>query len=368
MTEEEDDDESISFITQEMSKVSESNFAQLVEHYDSQNRQNPLSFVPPYLCRSPEDAAMYMKEHGITNILFDCDGVVYRSPAPAPNALQCIQTLLENNCRVFFVTNNSAANPRQLKTKLTKILGIDEHVLTTNMMISTAWTAAQYLRQQLGIDNNVEKNPPATTVLPPQAYVIGSDGLKEEIRKVGITVVDVPDVKEDAEMSRDALADYDFDALGTIDAVVVGHDTAFSFRKLAIANVLLQRYPETLWVATNKDAFDLVGADGRALPGNGALVAALEFSSGRTAVNVGKPSTHLIELLQSVHGIDPNGGTLFVGDRLDTDIRFALDTGMHAALVMTGVTTASQLVQLEGGTTEEPLPTLVLPHIGYFAK
>jgi phosphoglycolate/pyridoxal phosphate phosphatase family enzyme len=346
-----------------MRKVSESNFAQLCEYYDSKKSQD-LSFVPPYLCRTPKDAAEYLKEHAITTILFDCDGVVYRSPAPAPNASRCLQTLIESNCKIFFVTNNSASNPKQLLAKLTAILGLDEKVLTANMMISTAWTAAQYLKQQL-LDNDSKNNQ--STVDPPRAYVIGSEGLKEEIRHTGITVVNTPDT-ENAEMSRDALADFDFAALGKIDAVVVGHDTAFSFRKLAIANVLLQHHPQALWIATNKDAFDLVGADGRALPGNGALVSALEFSSGRTAINVGKPSAHLIQLLQSVHGIDPKGGTLFVGDRLDTDIKFALDTGMHAALVMTGVTTASKLAELENGTIEEPAPTLVLPHIGYFAQ
>ena len=84
-------------------------------------------------------------------------------------------------------------------------------------------------------------------------------------------------------MTRDELAAYDFSALGDqVDAVVVGHDTGFNFRKLCLATVLLQRNPQALLVATNMDAFDLVGADGRHIPGNGSLV-----RSVRTMVSCG---------------------------------------------------------------------------------
>lgn len=151
-----------------------------------------------------------------------------------------------------------------------------------------------------------------------------------------------------------------------MDAVVVGHDTDFSFRKLCVANVLLQQNPDALLVATNLDAFDLVGADGRHLPGNGSLVKALEYSSGRHAVDCGKPSALLAYLLHHLYKIDLQRA-MFVGDRLDTDVDFAKNTGMHAALVLTGVTTTHKLMSLGKGTTGEPLPSLIVPHVGYFA-
>jgi len=78
-------------------------------------------------------------------------------------------------------------------------------------------------------------------------------------------------------MSREELADYDFSRFHPVDAVVVGHDTAFNFRKLCIANVLLQWNADARLVATNMDAFDLVGADGRRIPGNGSLVASVRL-------------------------------------------------------------------------------------------
>lgn len=153
-----------------------------------------------------------------------------------------------------------------------------------------------------------------------------------------------------------------------IDAFVVGLDTEFNYRKLCIANVLMQRHPDALFVATNEDAYDLVGVDGRHLPGNGALVKALEHCSRRKAVCVGKPSPLLAELIATDRDLDASR-TLFVGDRLDTGVRFGVESGMKTALVLTGCTTSEKVVDLckdtEGmGTEEEPMPSVIFPHVG----
>jgi len=67
------------------------------------------------------------------------------------------------------------------------------------------------------------------------------------------------------------------------------------------------------------------------------------------------------------HGIDVER-SLIVGDRLDTDIRFGVDSGMRSALVLTGVTTAETLQRLQGGTEDEPLPTVIIPYVGLMAS
>jgi hypothetical protein len=66
-------------------------------------------------------------------------------------------------------------------------------------------------------------------------------------------------------MPRDELAAYSFSD-GDIDALVIGLDNDFNYRKLCIATVLLQRNPQALLVVTDRDAFDLVGHDARHLP------------------------------------------------------------------------------------------------------
>jgi HAD superfamily hydrolase (TIGR01450 family) len=168
-------------------------------------------------------------------------------------------------------------------------------------------------------------------------------------------------------MSREELAAYDFPE-HPIDALCVGLDTAFTYRKLAIANVLLQLNPDANLVSTNQDAFDLVGADARHLPGNGCIVKALEHGSGRTAINVGKPSKVLADVILKQHSLDP-ARTMFVGDRLDTDIAFGNDHGMISVLVMTGVTTAQTIQKLDDEVDRDPLlyPQYIVPYMGMLA-
>ena len=59
--------------------------------------------------------------------------------------------------------------------------------------------------------------------------------------------------------------------------------------------------------------------------------------------------------------------TAFIGDRLDTDIRFGVDHGMKSILVMTGVTNVTELRRIHTGTEEEPLPTAIMSHVGLLA-
>ena len=92
----------------------------------------------------------------------------------------------------------------------------------------------------------------------------------------------------------------------------------------------------------------------------------MEYASHRTAIDVGKPSRTLFNLIQSQVSLDVKR-TAFVGDRLDTDIRFGIDHGMKSILVMTGVTNADELRRIHTGTVEEPLPTAIISHVGLMA-
>ena len=333
-------------ITQIMQEESEAEVLKLKEFYDSM-RGDSATKAPLVLTKKARVVDFVKNE--IDSVLFDCDGVLYRSPDPAPGAQECIQNLIAQGKRIYFVTNNAASNRKQLKEKLSSILKLD--CLSEEMMVGSAFSTAQYLKQSI-----LDKKGSG------RLFVIGSTGLCDELRQIGFHVIEGADKPS---MTRDELADYEFDEK-PIDAVVVGHDIDLNFRKLCIANVLLQRNPDAELVATNLDAFDLVGGDGRHIPGNGGSVKFLEHTSGRTAVNCGKPSKLLAELLDSLYGLDTSRA-LFVGDRLDTDIRFGVDTGMHSALVLTGVTTSQQMKTLGGGSSEGPLPSMIIPHVGFLA-
>ena len=290
-------------------------------------------------------------------ILFDCDGVLYRGTDPIPDAAKSLQSLIKSGKKVLFCTNNAGYNRMQLRDKLANILDCPE--LKEEQMVSSSYSAAKYLEKSL--DEN------GLSMKDANVHVIGTQGLCDEISSFGARVTGGPDSDDvPCSMSREELAGYSFakeENQGEVHAIVVGLDNEFNYRKLCIANVLLQRHPDAILVATNEDAFDLVGSDSRHLPGNGSLVGAIEACSQRKAVNVGKPSKILAELLREEHDLDPSR-TLFVGDRLDTDIKFGKDGGMKSALVLTGCTTSSKLVELGVGTDDEPLPNIIFPHMG----
>jgi len=370
----------------------------LEKYYGQQ--PNKETDAQPTIWQSSHEAWSYISKH-VDVILFDCDGVLYRTASPCPGASECIQTLLKAGKQVYFVTNNAGVNRAQLLAKLERILQLrDKNVLTLEQMVTSSYASAIYL-QSVHFEQQEEKQEQR------HVHVIGSMGLCQELQDAGFCVSTLGNDNDNDKpgMTREELSAYDFEKHHShpLDALVVGHDTELNFRKLCVADNLLKRNPKALFVATNMDSYDVVDGsttrgsdDERHILGNGATVVALEYSSKRKAINVGKPSQTLWQLirdtaLKSNNKNSPNASLLldnpsrclFVGDRLDTDIRFANDNGMKSMLVMTGVTDASTLLQSSGssishasgadGTTmvvenEEPLPDFVLPHVGMMVK
>jgi ribonucleotide monophosphatase NagD (HAD superfamily) len=86
-------------------------------------------------------------------------------------------------------------------------------------------------------------------------------------------------------------------------------------------------------------------------PGTGAIVAALEYATQRTALAVGKPEPQIF--LTALDRLD-GGRTLVVGDRLDADLAGAAAAGLDAAIVLTGVSDRAQ-----AQAAEDPAPVKI---------
>jgi glycerol-1-phosphatase len=86
-------------------------------------------------------------------------------------------------------------------------------------------------------------------------------------------------------------------------------------------------------------------------PGSGAIVAALEYATERTARVVGKPEPEIFLMALDRLG---EGHTLVVGDRLDADLRGAAAAGLDAAIVLTGVASVDQ-----ARSASDPAPVAV---------
>ncbi|BHF65098.1 hypothetical protein SprV_0200810700 [Sparganum proliferum] len=113
--------------------------------------------------------------------------------------------------------------------------------------------------------------------------------------------------------------------------------------------------------ATNEDA--QLPASGYVCPGTGTLVAAVRVASGKEPIIFGKPNKTIFDFIVETRNITP-AQTIMIGDRLDTDILFANNFGLHSAAVMTGVTddeTLDKARRTQG--KERLLPEVVYPSV-----
>ena len=102
------------------------------------------------------------------------------------------------------------------------------------------------------------------------------------------------------------------------------------------------------------------------MPGNGCFVAAVSCVAGRPPdAMCGKPARDLADYLVSTFDLDPSR-TCMIGDRLDTDIALAgagtSESSMSSLLVLTGVTTAEELLDAAAGA--DGAPTHAISHLG----
>jgi len=235
--------------------------------------------------------------------VFDLDGVVYRGDESQPHAAETISTLRRRGHIVHFLTNNSSLTRRAYADKLVR-LGIPASM---DEIMTSSYAAALYF---------VENNAVGRTV-----YLIGQDGLVQELEAVGMRIVKDGDEPDAA-----------------IDYVVVGIDRHFTYDKLARAQSAILAGAK--FIATNEDlTFPAEG--GKILPGNGSLVAAVRAATSVEPLVVGKP--HDYALLKILELTDtPRERAVIVGDNLATDIVVGNRAGIHTVLVLTGLTTREQ--------------------------
>src|SRR5690606_25689014 len=123
--------------------------------------------------------------------------------------------------------------------------------------------------------------------------------------------------------------------------VVVGRDTAFTYKKLQDVVDDLER--GAVLIGASAD-LSHPGAGGQRIPEAGALVAAVEAAAGKpgSALFVGKPEPHLFRFALRSYGCTPER-CLMVGDNLHTDILGANRSGMRSAWLTHGANASALL-------------------------
>ncbi|MGH3686379.1 MAG: HAD-IIA family hydrolase [Pseudonocardiaceae bacterium] len=236
---------------------------------------------------------------GYDAVLLDLDGTVIRGTELMPEAPDVVNTLRRAGRVVQFITNNASRAPADVAEHLTAlgVRTISEEVVTS------AQAAVALLAIQL---------PAGSAVL-----VVGTEALVAAVRSVGLRPVAV--------VSEQPVA------------VVQGHSPDTGWVRLAEACLAIRG--GAMWIACNVDR--TLPTERGLLPGNGAMVAALQAATGREPTVAGKPARPLLDT-----AIDRTGAKrpLMVGDRLDTDIAGARAAGLDSLLVLSGVADAAALL------------------------
>ncbi len=235
--------------------------------------------------------------------LVDLDGVVWRGEEAIAGAAETIEMLRDMGKRVVFVTNNASRSPREYAVKLMRL----RIPTDPGDVVTSAHAVVENLRSlRLHRGDRV--------------HVCAAPGLSQVLRGSGFTPTrDVQDAK----------------------ALVVAWNPRLTFDDIRKAADLARS--GVPFIGANRDA--TYPSESGLLPGTGAILAAIETASGRTANVVGKPQPGLFRIALHRAEVDPSRA-LFIGDRPETDVAGARAAGIAVALVLTGVTGEAELGSL----------------------
>ncbi len=250
-------------------------------------------------------------------VILDLDGCVWVGDEPVEGSPEAVAALRDAGKRVAFATNNSWHPGEDHVARLWR-MGVQASLAD----VVTVGGAMQHLL--------------AETRAGRTAYVIGTDALRKHVAQAGLNLMNDTDLASRAEV------------------VVTGGTDELHYDHLRIAALAVHRGADFL--ATSRDP-TLPTPEGP-WPGTGAILAAVETASGRSAQIVGKPEPQLFFTALDRLG---EGRTLVIGDRLDSDIAAAAAAGLDGALVRSGVGTGES--PGDPGDEDRPAPVAEAPNL-----
>jgi 4-nitrophenyl phosphatase len=227
----------------------------------------------------------------------DVDGTVLRGETILDGALDGIAALREAGVRLVFFSNNPTTTSEDLARRLLKA-GVE---MDEAEAITSATLTAEYVAENCA-------SP---------AHVTGEEAVVEALEDAEVAVTETPQEARTSVVSVDRRLRYGDIRAGYM-ATLVADD----------------------YVCTDPDAVVPTGEGD--IPGSGAVEAAVSRAAGREPVVVGKPSEYAGRAVLDALGTSPDE-TVFVGDRLDTDIKLGESVGATTAVVLSGVTDEDDL-------------------------
>jgi len=233
----------------------------------------------------------------IKNIIFDMDGVLHRGRTVIPGIPEALAELRKKGYKIFFLTNNGEHTREFFVERLQKY-GIEAHV---EELYSSSYGSARYVQENY----------------PQRSVFVFSSGMEGEFEKAGIKV----------------------DNTNKAEVVVASLDLHLNYEKLVAAFQAI--IGGAVFVASNDDASYPV-EEQVLKPGAGAIVAALEKSTGRSPVLIGKPQPYMLDIILKEHHLEKDE-TMMVGDRLESDILMAKQEGLKSCFVLSGVSAKEEI-------------------------
>ncbi len=223
--------------------------------------------------------------------VLDMDGTFYLGEQILPGALDFLDAVKRSGKEFLFFTNNSSKAPEDYIRKL-------------------AGMGCAITREQIMTSGDVTIRYLNTCHAGKTVYLVGTPALERSFREGGIPLTaERPDI------------------------VVVGFDTTLTYEKLERACTYIRE--GALFLATHLDINCPV--EGGFIPDCGAFCAAISLSTGKQPQYLGKPFPETVDMVLGKTGA-ARERTVFVGDRLYTDVATGIRNGARGILVLTGET------------------------------
>jgi len=227
-------------------------------------------------------------------VLLDLDGTVYLGDKLIGNVTETLEELRRRGKQLVYLTNNSSRSDAEYHNKLVA-RGILKH---GDDIYTSSRATIEYL-------NACHKNK--------SVFLVGTDAVKKDFSESAIKLTN----ERSAEIA------------------VLSYDVTIDFKKIRAFDEALKR--GALYVATHPDA--VCPAEGYSMPDVGSFIEMFKKSSGRLPdVIIGKPYEGMGKAVVARYGVRPEE-VIMVGDRLTTDMAFALNNGFLSLLVLSGETT-----------------------------
>jgi HAD superfamily hydrolase (TIGR01450 family) len=244
--------------------------------------------------------------------VLDLDGVIWLGDTPIPGAAEAVARLAGTGEPLAFVTNNSFGRRVDVEERLAR-----HGIVADGAVVTSAMAVASLVDEG------------------DRVLACGGPGLREELVRRGAEVVDAAALVASAERGTPAAVTAAIDGQERFSAVVVGYHRDFDYLRMTAAARAVRAGARLL--ASNDDA-TYPTAHGP-IPGGGSILAGIATAAGVDATVAGKPHAPIADVVRARLGDDG----VVVGDRPDTDGRFAQAMGYRFGLVLSGVTTPEDL-------------------------